>query len=126
LYNVGFKNRKNSDKKKGERNMNSVVKVPRPSIEPVRSYAPGTPEKKVLKAQLKKMLGETLEFPLVIGGKEVKTGNLADCRCPHDHSHVLARYHKAGPEEIEMAVKEAKKAWKDWSEMDWVARARCF
>jgi 1-pyrroline-5-carboxylate dehydrogenase len=126
LYNVGFKNRKNSDKKKGERNMNSVVKVPRPSIEPVRSYAPGTPEKKVLKAQLKKMLGETLEFPLVIGGKEVKTGNLADCRCPHDHSHVLARYHKAGPEEIEMAVKEAKKAWKDWSEMDWVARASVF
>jgi 1-pyrroline-5-carboxylate dehydrogenase len=67
-----------------------------------------------------------MEFPLIIGGKEVTTGNLADCRCPHDHQHILARYHKAGPEEIEMAVQEAKKAWKDWSEMDWVSRVSIF
>ncbi len=106
--------------------MNAIVKVPRPSTEPVYSYAPGSPEKAALKAQLDKMLGETMEFPLIIGGKEVKTGNLADCRCPHDHQHLLARYHKAGPEEIEMAVQEAKRAWKDWSEMDWVSRASIF
>ena len=100
--------------------MNGIVKVPRPSNEPIFSFAPGTPEKASLKAQLKKMLGEKLEIPLIIGGKEVRTGNLADCRCPHDHNHLLAQYHKAGPEEIEMAVKEAKKAWIDWSEMDWI------
>jgi 1-pyrroline-5-carboxylate dehydrogenase len=72
------------------------------------------------------MLGEKLEIPLIIGGREVKTGNLADCRCPHDHGHLLAQYHKAGPEEIKMAVEEANKAWKDWSEMDWISRASVF
>ncbi len=56
----------------------------------------------------------------------MRTGNLADCRCPHDHGHLLARYHKAGPEEIEKAVAEAGKAWKEWSEMDWVSRASVF
>lgn len=106
--------------------MDAIIKVPRPSNEPVLNYAPGSPEKTALKAQLKKLSGETMEFPLIIGGKEVKTGNLADCRCPHDHKHVLAMYHKAGSKEIEMAVKEAKKAWKDWSQMDWVSRASIF
>ena len=106
--------------------MNAVVKIPHPSNEPIFSYAPGTPEKAALKVQIEKMLGERMEIPLIIGGKEVKTGNLADCRCPHDHNHLLAQYHKAGPKEIEMAVGEAKKAWKDWSEMDWISRASVF
>jgi 1-pyrroline-5-carboxylate dehydrogenase len=106
--------------------MNAIVKVPRPQNEPVYSYEPGSPEKAVLKAQLEKMLSDTLDIPLIIGGKEVRTGNLADCRCPHDHNHLLAQYHKAGPEEIELAVEEAKKAWGEWSEMDWVSRASIF
>jgi len=106
--------------------MNALVKVPRPQNEPVYSYATGSQEKAALKAQLKKMLSETMEIPLIIGGKEVKSGNLADCRCPHDHNHLLAQYHKAGPEEIEMAVQEAKKAWGEWSEMDWISRASVF
>jgi 1-pyrroline-5-carboxylate dehydrogenase len=106
--------------------MNAIVKVPRPQNEPVLSFAPGSPERAALKAQLKKMLSETLEIPLIIGGKEVRTGNLADCRCPHDHNQLLAQYHKAGPEEIEMAVREAKKAWGEWSEMDWISRASVF
>jgi 1-pyrroline-5-carboxylate dehydrogenase len=106
--------------------MNGVIKIPCPANEPVLVYAPGSPEKASLKAELKKMLGEEIEIPLIIGGKEVKTGNLADCRCPHDHNHVLGRYHKAGPDEITMAVDEANKAWKDWSEMDWVSRASIF
>lgn len=105
---------------------NAVIKVPRPTNEPILSYAPGTPEKTALQAQLEKMLDEEIEIPLIIGGKEVETGEFADCRCPHDHEHLLARYHKAGPEEIEQAVQAAKKAWKDWSEMDWVSRAAVF
>jgi len=105
---------------------NAIIKVPPPVNEPVLSYAPGSPEKKALKDQLKKMLGEQLEIPLIIGGKEVKTGDMADCRCPHDHQHVLARYHKAGAKEVEWAAAEAKKAWKDWSEMDWINRAAIF
>ena len=106
--------------------MNSIIKVPFPSTEPIYSYAPGTPERDALKDQLKEMLAEEIEIPLIIGGKEVKTGNFADCRCPHDHNHLLGRYHKAGPQEIEMAVQEAKKAWRDWSEMDWVSRTSIF
>lgn len=106
--------------------MNGIIKVRYPANEPVYSYAPGSPERGYLKTQLKKMLAEVIEIPLIIGGKEVRTGNLADCRCPHDHNHLLGRYHKAGPHEIERAVEEAKKAWKEWSEMDWVSRAAIF
>lgn len=104
----------------------AVIDISKPSNEPVYSYAPGSPERKALKMQLEKMLGEKIEIPLIIGGKEVRTGNLRDCRCPHDHGHVLARYHQAGPQEIEMAIREARKAWQDWSEMDWVSRAAIF
>ncbi len=106
--------------------MNGIIKVPVPSTEPVKGYAPGSPEKVSLKAQLKKMLSEEIEIPLIIGGKEVKTGQMADCRIPHDHGHLLGRYHKAGPEEIDRAVESAKTAWKDWSEMDWVSRSSIF
>ncbi len=106
--------------------MNGTVKIPIPYNEPVLSYAPGTSQKKALKDQLQKMLAETVDIPLVIGGQEVRTGSLADCRCPHDHGHVLARYHKAGAREVEMAVEASKKAWRDWSEMDWVSRAAIF
>lgn len=106
--------------------MNRIIKVQRPSNEPLNSYAPGTPERKALKDKLKEILKEQIEIPLIIGGKEVKTGDMADCRCPHDHNHLLARYHKAGTKEVDMAVKAAKEAWKEWSEMDWVARASIF
>ncbi|MBN2198226.1 MAG: L-glutamate gamma-semialdehyde dehydrogenase [Candidatus Aminicenantes bacterium] len=106
--------------------MNAMVKIPIPTNEPILSYAPGTPEKKALKDQLQKMLSEQIEIPLVIGGREVKTDSLAECRCPHDHGRLLARYHKAGAKEVEMAVEAARKAWKDWSEMDWVSRAAIF
>ncbi len=106
--------------------MNGIIKVPVPSTEPVLGYAPGSPEKASLKAQLKKMLSEEIEIPLIIGGKEVKTGQMADCRIPHDHGHLLGRYHKAGPKEIDKAVEAAKTAWKDWSEMDWVSRSSVF
>ncbi len=106
--------------------MNGIVKVPTPSNEPIFSYASGTPEREALKAQLKKMLSEEIEIPLIIGGEEVQTGNFADCRCPHDHNHLLARYHKAGPPELAKAVEKAGRAWKDWSEMDWVSRASIF
>lgn len=106
--------------------MNGIIKVPAPSTEPIKEYGPGSPEKVSLKAQLKKMLSEEIEIPLFIGGKEVKTGQMADCRIPHDHGHLLGRYHKAGPNEIEKAVEAAKSAWKDWSETDWVSRSAIF
>jgi 1-pyrroline-5-carboxylate dehydrogenase len=103
--------------------INALTKIPTPANEPIYGYAPGSPEKNALKDQLKKMLSEEHEFPVIIGGKEVRTGDLADCRCPHDHRHLLARYHRAGAKEVELAAAAAEAAWHDWSEMDWINRA---
>jgi 1-pyrroline-5-carboxylate dehydrogenase len=102
---------------------NGIVPIPTPVNEPVRSYAPGSAEKVTLKAKLDEMLGEQVEIPLVIGGKEVRTGNTADAVCPHDHQHVLGTYHKAGPDEVQMAVEASREAWREWSEMAWEDRA---
>ena len=106
--------------------MNGIIKVPIPKNEPVKSFVSGSTEKASLKNQLRKMLAEEIEIPVIIGGQEIRTGQLADCRCPHDHNHLLGRYHKAGPDEIARAVAASKDAWKDWSEMDWVSRSAIF
>jgi 1-pyrroline-5-carboxylate dehydrogenase len=106
--------------------INALVKIPTPINEPVLTYAPGSAEKKALKDHLARMLGQEIEIPLVIGGKEVRTGDLGDCRCPHDHRHLLGCYHKAKAAEVEMAAAAAKAAWRDWSEMDWLSRAAIF
>ncbi len=105
---------------------NNVLYVPKPQNEPVLAYGPGSPEKKALKAELKRMLSEKIEIPLVIGGKEVRTGNTAEAVCPHDHRHVLAVYHQAGPQEVEQAIAASQEAWREWSEMPWEHRAAIF
>src|SRR6056297_900394 len=92
--------------------------VPKPANEPVLSYAPGTTERDSLEKELKRLGSGVEEIPLMIGGREVKTGDVAEVVCPHDHGHVLARYHRAGPEHAEMAVEAAMDAWKEWSETD--------
>lgn len=92
--------------------------VPKPANEPVLSYAPGTSEREALEKELKRLGSGVDEIPLIIGGKEVKTGDIGEVVCPHDHGHVLARYHKAGPEHVKMAVEAAMEAWKQWSAMD--------
>jgi 1-pyrroline-5-carboxylate dehydrogenase len=100
-----------------------IVPVPKPVNEPIKAYAPGSPEKASLKAKINDMLAEEIEIPLIIGGQEVRTGNTAQAVCPHDHKHVLATYHKAGAKEVEQAVVAAKQAWRSWSEMAWEDRA---
>ncbi len=106
--------------------MNTIFKIEKPLNEPVLSYAPGTPERRRLKAHLEQMLKEEVEIPVLIGGKEIRTGSLGECRCPHNHRHLLGCFHQAGPKEIASAIEEAKKAWHDWSEMDWSSRASIF
>lgn len=91
-------------------------RVPTPVNEPVRAYAPGSAERASLKAKLSAMLAEEVEIPLVIGGEPVHTGSLGTAVCPHDHGHVLARFHQAGPAEVERAAVAAREAWHDWSE----------
>jgi len=105
---------------------NAFFEIPFPSNEPIRSYAPGSSERKSLKKQLDKMAAEQVEIPLVIGGREVTTGKFGDCRMPHDHRHLLGHYHKGSQKEVKMAVQAAKDAFHEWSEMPWEARASVF
>jgi 1-pyrroline-5-carboxylate dehydrogenase len=105
---------------------NAIVNVPPPRNEPVREYAPGSPERVSLQRRLAEMLGERIEIPLIIGGEEVHTGSTFETVCPHDHGHVLAEVHQAGPAEVERAIAVAATAWQDWSAMDWEQRAAVF
>ncbi len=105
---------------------NAKFVIPDPENEPILSYQPGSPERRELKETLDKLAGETIEIPLIIGGKEVRTGNLGKCVMPHDHQQVLATYHKAGPREIEAAIEASQEAWKSWSTMPWWERASIF
>jgi len=94
--------------------------------EPILSYSPGSPEREQLEKKLKELKETIVEIPLIIGGKEVFTGNLGECRMPHNHKHLLGTFHQAGEKEIEMAIEAAGKAWKNWSEMPWEERAAIF
>jgi 1-pyrroline-5-carboxylate dehydrogenase len=102
---------------------NAIFPLAVPANEPVRSYAPGSPEKKSLKQRLDQMLKERIEIPLLIGGKEVRSSDVGETVCPHDHRHVLATFHQAAAPEVEAAAKAAKAAWRDWSETSWEERA---
>ena len=102
---------------------NGRRRVPPPVNDPVRSYAPGTPERASLKARLDAMAGENVDIPLVIGGKEVRTGNTGKAVMPHDHRHVLAEYHKATPELVQQAIDAARAAHRAWSSWAWEDRA---
>jgi 1-pyrroline-5-carboxylate dehydrogenase len=99
---------------------------PKAVNEPVRSYAPGTPERKALSQMLSSMSGQRIEIGSVIGGQEVRTGNLAQAVMPHCHQHVLADVHKGGSTEVEKAIAAASKAWLDWSRTSYEERAAVF
>ncbi|MFQ6674983.1 MAG: L-glutamate gamma-semialdehyde dehydrogenase [Fidelibacterota bacterium] len=105
---------------------NAKVQVPPAVNEPVRSYAPGTPERDALKSRLAELRSTEIEIPLIIGGKEVKTGTLATCVMPHNYRHVLARYHQAGDKEVRTALESAREAWDGWSTTPWVSRIAVF
>jgi len=98
-------------------------RVPTPVNEPVKSYAPGSPERAELKARLKSMSAERIEIPLRIGGKEVRGGTTAPAVMPHDHRHVLAEWHKASREHVQQAIAAARAAQQEWSAWPWEDRA---
>ena len=97
--------------------------IPPPRNEPVLAYAPGAPERAALRARLAELSREEIEIPLVIGGKEVRTGKLADVRCPHRHAQRLARFHQAGPAEVQAAIDAAREARRGWAALPFDARA---
>jgi 1-pyrroline-5-carboxylate dehydrogenase len=99
---------------------------PTPINEPVRTYAPGTPERASLKAELARAAGEVVEIPLVIGGERIRTGDLVEVVMPHDKAHRLARAHRGTAAHVERAVAAARSARREWAGMSFEDRAAVF
>ncbi len=94
--------------------------------EPILSFAAGSPERASLQAKYDEMAAQTIEIPLIIGGKEIKTGDTGNCVMPHNHQHVLATFHKAGETEANMAIDAAMDTWKTWSKTSLEERTAIF
>ena len=103
-----------------------VYRLPNITNEPVRSYAPGSPERAALKAKLAEVRSKVVDLPMIINGEEVRTGKLADIRPPHDHGHLLGHYHQGGKEHVEAAIEAALAAKPAWEAMNWESRAAIF
>src|SRR5262249_44012020 len=103
-----------------------IFTVPAPHNEPVRDYAPGSPERESLKRRLAEMNGAEIEIPMIIGGEEVRTGTTAKAVKPHDHDHVLATYHQGGAAEVQRAIDAAREAREEWARTPWWERAAVF
>ena len=104
----------------------SGYRIPTPVNEPTRSYAPGTAERQALKQKLAAMSAEKIDIPLVIGGKEIRTGKTDTQVMPHRHGHVLATWHQAGPKEVEQAIEAANAARREWGSWNFEDRASVF
>lgn len=103
-----------------------IPRVEEPKNEPILGYLPQSTETKTLKDQLARMSGEVIEIPVIINGKEIRTGRTDSCVLPHNHRHKIATYHKASAEEVRAAVQGSQAAWKDWSRLPSEQRATIF
>ena len=106
--------------------MSDAFKVPVPVNEPIKDYAPKSEEKKSLVAKINQLSSMKVEIPIIIDGKEIKTGNMGDCVKPYDHAHILGKYHKAGEQQVKMAIESSLDAWNDWSQTSFEFRAKIF
>ncbi|WP_445719485.1 L-glutamate gamma-semialdehyde dehydrogenase [Flavobacterium sp.] len=100
--------------------------VPKAVNEPVKSYAPGSPERATVAATYTKMWNSQVEVPLYIGNEEIKTGNTKNMSAPHDHQHIVGVYHQADRALVEKAITSALEARKKWAAMAWENRAGIF
>jgi 1-pyrroline-5-carboxylate dehydrogenase len=100
--------------------------VPKAVNEPVKSYAPNSPEKAAVLAAYQKMWNETIDVPNYIGSEEIRTGNTRNMSAPHDHQHVVGTYHLAEKKHVEQAIAAALEARKKWANMAWEQRAAIF
>ena len=105
---------------------NAIVTTPPVYNEPVKSFLPGSNEKHELKNELQRQLDQVVEIPLIIGGKEVKTSEIRDQVCPHDHGHRLATFSLASDVEIRQAIDAALKAKTAREDLPWQERAAIF
>ena len=101
-------------------------KVPIPINEPVKSYRPGSSEKKELKEALKELRSQVLDIPMFIGGEEVRTNDQRPISPPHDHQHIIANYHQGDKSHVERAINAAMAAKPAWEALAWEQRASIF
>ncbi|HKK43867.1 MAG TPA: aldehyde dehydrogenase family protein, partial [Bacteroidales bacterium] len=102
---------------------NAIYTFKEPKNEPVLEYRPGSPERLSLEKELARQKSQVVDIPLIIGGKEIRTGNTGKVVMPTDHNHVLATYHKATEKEVALAIEAAMTAKKEWLRMPWTERA---
>lgn len=102
---------------------NAIYNFREPKNEPVLSYKPGSQERKLIEEELVTQSKQVVDIPLIIGGKEIRTGKTGKIVMPTDHSHVLATYHMAGEKEVSMAIEAALEAKCEWMTLSWMERA---
>ncbi len=102
---------------------NAVFNFEDPKNENVLNYEPKSNERSNLIKELEKQSKQQIEIPLIIGGKEIRTGKIGKVVMPHDHKHVLATYHMSTEKEVKLAIDEAMKARKEWADLSWVVRS---
>lgn len=105
---------------------NAIFNVSPAINEPVLNYAPGSPERAEVVAALKKMRSEIRDIPMYIGGKEIRTSKKVRMSSPHDHKHHIANYHQGDKTHVDLAIKSALKAQKEWAALSWEHRASIF
>jgi 1-pyrroline-5-carboxylate dehydrogenase len=106
--------------------MNNVVRFPAAINETVLQYAPGSPEKKALKAALAEARSKVLDIPMYINGKEVRTNTTKKVAPPHDHLHIIGNFHKGDASHVHAAIEAALNAKESWELMSWENRASIF
>lgn len=102
---------------------NTVFKFDAPKNEKILEFSTGCEERIKIQDELKRMSADTIDIPLIINGKEIRTGRTGKVVMPHDHKHVLATYHIATEKDVKHAIDAANKAKHEWMELSWVERA---
>ncbi len=103
--------------------MSGVANIPLPRNEPVLTYAPGSPERAAVKAELKRLAGEVTDIPVIVDGKEIRTGRTVKVVEPHKHRHQIAETHQADARALNAAVAAARRAQREWSSWRFEDRA---
>lgn len=103
-----------------------IFKVPVAKQEPVKSFAPGSPERQSLQAKLAELRAVEVELPMIIGGKEVTTNRRKRIAPPHDHKHTLGYYSEGDASHVQMAIDAALDAKAEWAKLSWQHRAAIF
>jgi 1-pyrroline-5-carboxylate dehydrogenase len=106
--------------------MSGVPNIPLPRNEPILSYAPGSPERATLKAELARLTGEVADIPAIVGGKEIRSGDTVDVTSPHKHRHIIARVHHATADTVRAAAKSAIESQREWAALRFEDRAAVF